>query len=379
MKLFLKLLLILLWAAGCQKEHPVHLHPSPSYSLDPDMEYIEINLHELPDWHEFYSIELQPVLSLDVSEESQRISSVANIRLDDDFFYIVDDGMNIVHRLDYSGQSHPPLAAEGRGPGETVSPVNLWLAESEIVVMDRVNGLLYYDRESLSPKDPLFDGVRAVTIPPEDFCIIDDDFYILSAFHGVTTDQNEAVFKTESSFEDTKGFFHRYLYTDPNVVHMMTFGKLLCLPNRDLILYSAMFGAPILHMADLATDTTRAYLFSGLPPFYFDYTDRMEISERNYGSTYSRFRYQTVLDDRFLLHQYTLTDRPQDRDAVSSTQIVSIIFDLENDFKLYISRELGLIMESYNDMAVIHATEPELYEIVEFSIREIETISATSK
>ena len=379
MKSYSKLLLILLCIAGCKSEHSPHLHPNPSYAVNPDTEYIEINLNDLPDWHSSYSLELKPVLSLDLSDDSRRISSVANITLDDDYFYIVDGGMAMIHRLDYDGQSHSPLSVEGRGPGETVSPVNVQISESEIIAIDRINGILYYDRHTLSPIEPTFDAVRAVTIPPEDFCIMDDDFFILSTFHGVSTNNEAAVFKTDSSFEETEGFFHRYLYTDPNVVHMMTTGKLLCLPARNLIFYAAMFGAPILHMADLNSGTTQGFLFSDLPPFYFDYSDGMEIAERNFGSTFSRFRYQTVLDNRFLVHQYTLTDRPEDRDAESTTQIVSVIFDIDNDFKLYISRELDLIMESFEDMAVIHTIQPELYDVVAFTIREKDASSGSAQ
>lgn len=354
---------------SCSAEHPPHLHPNDAYALDPETDYIDIDKGSLPKWEDAFDLHFTPKIELDLSDDRYRIQTLTRLRLEEDYFMFID-GVKI-QRIDFSGNPLQPLATEGRGPGELISPATINISNEDIVVTDRVNGLLYYDRKSLEPINPQFDTVKAVTIPPEDLCMMDDSFFIHSTFHGLSTDQKAAVFRTDSTFTVSEFYFHRYLYSDPSVVHMMTTGDLLCIPEFQLMAYAAMFGAPVLHLANVHTGKENAYLFSDMPHFYFDFTDGMDLSDKNYGTTNSRFRSNVLINDRFLIHQYSLTDRPLDPDAALETKIVSYVFDLENDFQVYLSTKLPLLLDIREDRAAIKLEGQLEYQIATFTIQEL--------
>ncbi|MCH8568765.1 MAG: hypothetical protein LAT67_10895 [Balneolales bacterium] len=362
------LLIILSFILSCSSDQPEHLHPNVAYSLHSVTDYINIDPDDLPIWEDSYSISFDTLLSFDIYDEKYSIANFAKFRLDRDHFFIA--GVEEIYRLDYNGNQLSSLTREGRGPGETVSVSGIVLTDDYIKVMDRINGLLYFDREKLTSVDPPFDSVRAVGVIPEDFCIIDDHFYIQSTFRGRIDNRHEVIFKTDSSFEISQSFFHRYLHDDPTVVHMMSNGLLRCSENHNLMAYSTFLGFHILHIANLDTNQEFAYLFEGFNPLLMDSSDGMDISDKNYGSTYAVFRSNTLIDNRFMLQQYTQTERPSDPDAPFNSEIISFILDLDNDLKMYISRDMPMIIDSFEDMVAIRLRSRNNNEIARFRITE---------
>lgn len=109
--------------------------------------------------------------------------------------------------------------------------------------------------------------------------------------------------------------------------------------------------------------------FKDMPPVKIEYIDQVRLSDQNYGSIYSRFKSNALLSNRFLVHQYTLTNRPTNPEAPFESEIISYIIDTVDDNEMYISRALPLFLDVNRNTAIIKPKEEYIYNIITFDIK----------
>jgi len=145
----------LLMAVSCEpSNNSSKLHPNPALTFHKNTRYEKITINNLKQWHQDYKLKIIDTVLIDLTDQKFKIESIADALIIKDEVLILDDGTTTIQSIGFDGSPNKMVARKGRGPGELTSPINMVKRDDGFVVMDRVNGIIYYEA-AVGKNEPL--------------------------------------------------------------------------------------------------------------------------------------------------------------------------------------------------------------------------------
>ncbi|MFA5669743.1 MAG: 6-bladed beta-propeller [Balneolaceae bacterium] len=284
---------------------------------------------------EYYNFNLQELMRINLEDDRYRISRFEDVMILEDKILILDNRINEVHNISFSGEVNKPVAISGRGPGELVEPTNMMRFSGSYFIADRVNGIHYF-----SDKNDSLLFTKKIEILPEYVCQLDSNRFITKASYlipdGYTEAANSTVFEVDEVGVVYQEFTPRYKHQSNMLIFNMTNGPMICSDSKGLIINSYSSGIPVVEVYDTNNNTKSIYNFIDINPFLVEYSNNnLSPAAKNYGSIYHNFRSINLLHERYLIVQYREVDRPKDPELEYEYSILSYIIDLNSDETYY--------------------------------------------
>ncbi|ETN96381.1 6-bladed beta-propeller [Zhouia amylolytica] len=89
------------------------------------------------------------------------IGRIKKILFDEDYIYVLDDDSNSLYSFDKAGKAIIKFGNIGRGPGEYMRIGDFDILDNEIVIFDRINKLIFFDKQGGFTKEEFINDVSA--------------------------------------------------------------------------------------------------------------------------------------------------------------------------------------------------------------------------
>jgi len=208
-------------------------------------------------------------------------------------------------------------------------------------VADRVNGFTYYHLNGTHIKDVRPD------ILPDFYCRVSNLGILKSGYVVYNGElQNNIIYVLDDKYNIINRFGERYLHDNVSLSAQLSFGKVLCVESKSIVVNTYSYGIPIVEVYDLSNNTLKVLYLDGIKSTGFKMENNTPVF---LGGDFDRLVHQyksaNILNDRFIVIQYRISESGK---LVEDT-ILSYIYCLEEEI-FYISYQLPEIKTTKNNI-----------------------------
>lgn len=351
---------------SCESSNDSHqIHPNSNLVFHDGEKYKELSISNLTLWENEFKFNISDTVTIDISEQKYKIESVADALIVENEVLVLDDGTTTIQSISFNGSPNKTVARKGRGPGEIASPVNMVKMGDGFVVMDRVNGIIYYDKN----KEPT--KAERIKFMPDYFCMNENYFVKSSYFSRDNNVDNHLIFEINSESKIIQRYSRKYDHEDNMLVYLMSYGPIKCINQYNMLVNAYTVALPLIEFYNTEKQENRNYKLTDINPYPYEFKGNLKRANVKRGTTHHRSGNLSVLRDRFVILQFYEMYHPNNPDSEFKPKILSYIFDLKSN-AIHYSYSLPYIRAtSKNKLFVKNHTDEFTYFLYTYKLGQI--------
>lgn len=357
---YILLAFILILGISCKGKKPSSdFHPDLGFYFSVyDEVLVKSDFNDINIFEDHFTVSIVKISDRSIDFSDYYISDISEILISDSLIFVLDQRSVKVHKINLDTRKSSVITRSGRGPGEIVSPTSIQILGDTLIVADRVNGFTYHHLDGTHINDVRPD------ILPDFYCKVSDLGILKSGYVVYNGElQNNIIYVLDDKYNIINRFGERYSHDNVSLSAQLSFGKVLCVESKSIVVNTYSFGTPIVEVYDISNNTLKVLYLDGIKSTGFKMENNTPVFlGSQFDSLVHLYKSANILNDRFIVIQYQISESGK---LVEDT-ILSYIYCLENEI-FYISYQLPEI-KSTNDNIILTKNYPDNYELNFFTV-----------